>query len=106
MQPPRNRLFLVVRMNVIQPSEAYGAIGRSAGVFVKTAADVIPAAVGIAAEDDVGGGSHDGVQLLIPLGQFPVQFVQGDGFLLQLGSALLNPLFEFAVETLKLLILA
>ena len=86
-------------MHIFQPTETIRRTWRRAGIFVKSVADVISGAVGLAAEDDVGSGVHDGIQFLILSYQFDVKLQQQFRLECQLLGALQNPLLQFAIQT-------
>src|SRR5262249_29602664 len=105
LHPLRQALLLVVRVQIFQPSETDGGACRRAGVVVKAAADVVPRAVSLAAEDNVGRGLANSIKLLISLREIAVELLQGKRFLFKLLCALCYALFEFQVQTLKLALL-
>src|ERR1700722_6870094 len=59
--PVRQASFLVFPMQILQPTKSNCGACRSASVFVKSAADVVPRSVGLPAEDDIGRGLHNRV---------------------------------------------
>src|SRR5579862_6742636 len=68
--------ILVIGMKIVHPPQSCRRTRWRSRVFVESPADVVPATVRLTAEDNIGSGLHDGVQLLILFCQVAVELQQ------------------------------
>ena len=89
-------------MHVVGPGEAVHADRRRAGVIVEPLADVVSGSVGLAAENDVGRGLHNGIKFLMFLAEFEIELLKGLASLFQFFGAFGNPLLQLPVQAFQL----
>src|SRR5882724_4817735 len=93
-------------MNVRQPAETMSRSRSSAGVFVKTLAQVITIPISPAAENNVRGRRDDRIQLLMFARQLLIQLQQRSSFHRQFFGPVNYAFFQITIERGQLLGLA
>ena len=68
-------------MQILHPAKANGGTCRSTRIFIEPAADVVPCTIRLSAENDIGGGVHNGIKFLVFLGEIAVELLQCQGLL-------------------------
>src|SRR5580693_2174303 len=76
VHPLGHAALCVLGMHEVQPTEALTRTHSGTGIFVKPIANIVPRTIGLSAEDDVGRGTHNGVEFLVLSCQFNIELLQ------------------------------
>src|SRR5271168_637761 len=76
VQPLRPAPLTIILVYIFDPAESDGGVRRGARIFVEPAADVVSAAIRLAAENNVRSGVNDRIEFLVLLRQLVVHALQ------------------------------